>query len=69
MAETGPIHPAIMGLIQLLPNQGEAMSSELRSNWLISIEAALKLIYPALRDQEAPDDRALLGEVPDGKTE
>ena len=39
------IHPAIMGLLQLLPFGGQPFSKEARQTWLRSIAAALELIY------------------------
>ena len=46
MTEQKPaIHPAIMGLLQLLPADGETWIEEYRSVWLKAMADALKLIY------------------------
>ena len=40
------IHPAIMGLLQLIPSDGK-FSKEARETWLKTLRAVLELIYGA----------------------
>ena len=40
-----PIHPSIMGILQLLPPDGTAFPKEARQTWLKTLAAALELIY------------------------
>ncbi len=39
------IHPAIMGLLQLIPPEGMSFPKETRETWLESLRCALDLIY------------------------
>ena len=40
-----PIHPSIMGLLQLLPFSEQPFPKEARQTWLKPLAAALELIY------------------------
>ena len=40
------IHPAILGLLQLLPPQGSKWSSGRKDEWLLAFKATINVIYP-----------------------
>ena len=49
------IHPAIMGLLQLLPPQGQPFPKPSRDTWLQAVGGALNLIYGKTDEGEKPD--------------
>jgi hypothetical protein len=51
------VEPLIQGLLQRLPKKGEAWPEAARKEWMATLEANLKLIYPDAKPNVQPQTR------------
>ena len=54
MVERRRIHPAIRGMLQLMPAPGDPWDEDERNQWIESFDALLKMIYRNNGDGKPP---------------